>query len=366
MGVLDPLPPPYDPLDWKARPLAERAKMVCQAWALQGYGTPFPAFIAYGLKVVLYVGGWVFFCSFSRDLGGWSTVQEWWLHPEAFQKAILWSMLFEVSGLGCGSGPLTGRYFPPIGGALYFLYPGTTKAATFPGAPFIGGETRGVPEVTLYLALLVALFGALLSPELSTSWLLAVVVLVPLTGIFDKTVFLAARSEHYWITAVIFLFAVDWIPGAKIAQAALWFWAGVSKLNRHFPAVVCVMNSNSPFTRMPWMRKPLYRNYPDDLRPSALAAALAHFGAALELSVPVLLLLGDGGTVTLVGMVLMVVLHGFITSTVPMGVPIEWNVMVVYGAFFLFGEHASASVFALEPLWLYAPLLTVSVLIPLI
>ena len=35
----------------------------------------------------------------------------------------------------------------------------------------------------------------------------------------------------------------------------------------------------------------------------------------------------------------MLVLHGFITSNVPMGVPIEWNVMVVYGGFVLFWAH---------------------------
>ena len=30
-------------------------------------------------------------------------------------------MLFEVLGLGCGSGPLTGRYLPPVGGFLSFI-----------------------------------------------------------------------------------------------------------------------------------------------------------------------------------------------------------------------------------------------------
>ena len=40
----------------------------------------------------------------------------------------------------------------------------------------------------------------------------------------------------------------------------------------------------------------------------------------------------------------MLLLHGFITSNVPMGVPLEWNVMMVYGGFFLFEEHAAASV----------------------
>ena len=33
-------PPPYEPLEWATRPFAERGRMVCEAWALQGYGTP--------------------------------------------------------------------------------------------------------------------------------------------------------------------------------------------------------------------------------------------------------------------------------------------------------------------------------------
>ena len=366
MGLLDPTPPPYDALEWARRPLPEKARLVCQAWAMQGYGTPAPAYIAYLLKVGLYVGGWLFFCSFSERLGPVTAVAEWWLRPEAFEKAILWSMLFEVLGLGCGSGPLTGRYFPPFGGALYFLNPGTTKSPLFPGAPLIGRPKRGWLEVVLYLALVVSLVHALGASTVETPMLVPIVALVPILGLLDKTVFLAARSEHYWITAVVFLFAVDWVPGAKLAQAALWFWAGVSKLNRHFPPVVCVMNSNSPFTRLESVRRRFYRNYPDDLRPSALATQLSHFGTALELSVPIVLLAGDGGTVTTVGLIMMIALHAFITSTVPMGVPIEWNVMVVYGAFFLFGENASVSTLSMEPTWLYGPLVTVSFALPLL
>jgi hypothetical protein len=37
-------------------------------------------------------------------------------------------------------------------------------------------------------------------------------------------------------------------------------------------------------------------------------------------------------------------LHGYITSNVPMGVPIEWNVMVVYGVFALFWAHPDVTV----------------------
>jgi hypothetical protein len=158
--------------------------------------------------------------------------------------------------------------------------------------------------------------------------------------------FLAARAEHYWTTLLIFVLAGDFIPGVKGVQAALWFWAGVSKLNHHFPAVVGVMTSNSPVLRSGWLRRLMYRAYPHDLSPSRSAVLAGHAGTLLELAVPVVLLAGEGGTTTLVGLVLMLALHGFITSNVPMGVPLEWNVMMVYGGFFLFWRHAGASVLA--------------------
>ncbi len=45
----------------------------------------------------------------------------------------------------------------------------------------------------------------------------------------------------------------------------------------------------------------------------------------------------------------MLMLHGFITSNVPMGVPLEWNVMMLYGGFYLFQGHATADLTALNP-----------------
>src|SRR5205814_9376140 len=82
--------------------------------------------------------------------------------------------------------------------------------------------------------------------------------------------------------------------------------------------------------------------------PSRLSR-VAHGGTLLEFAVPVLLLAGDGGTLTVAGLVLMLVLHGYITSNVPMGVPLEWNVMMVYGGFFLFWKHADASLLGMPP-----------------
>ncbi|MCA9624782.1 MAG: DUF3556 domain-containing protein, partial [Myxococcales bacterium] len=329
MGLLDPTPPPYDVATWRDLPLPEKARLVCQAWAIQGYGTPPSAYVFYLLKIGLYVGAWLGFCSLSPSLGAPAELGPWWLEPLAFQKAILWSLAFEIAGLGCGSGPLTGRYFPPLGGFLYFLRPGTTKLPLFEGAPLVGGRRRGLLDVGLYGALLVALVWALTRPRLDPSHFYPIAVLVPLLGVLDKTLFLAARAEHYWVTVMCFALLPSWIAGAKAVQLALWFWAGVSKLNHHFPTVVGVMTSNGPFTRIAALRKAMYRAYPDDLRPSRLATVMGHVGTALELGVPMVLVAGSGGTVTTVGLVLMVVLHVYITSHVPMGVPLEWNVMVV-------------------------------------
>ena len=116
---LTPTPPPYDPFEWLQLPLSERAKLSCHAWALQGFGAPLSVYLFYLIKIIVYVAVWITFCSLSPVLGGLTEISSWWSHPIAFQKAIIWSMLFEILGLGCGSGPLAARYFPPFGGCLY-------------------------------------------------------------------------------------------------------------------------------------------------------------------------------------------------------------------------------------------------------
>jgi hypothetical protein len=342
--LLRPLAPPYDPFEWEKKPFAEKSRMVCEAWAMQGYGTPLAVYLLYGVKIAIYVGGWMFFCSFTPGMGGVADFGSWWARPEAFQKAILWSMLFEGLGVGAGSGPLTGRYIPPFGGLLYFLRPGTTKLPLFEGAPIIGRPLRTWLDVLLYAANIGFVLAALVAPLPPRALLVAIAVLVPVLGVLDKTLFLCARGEHYWTTIMVFALASDFVPGAKAVHAALWFWAGFSKLNHHFPAVVGVMTSNSPVTRFAWIRRRMYRNYPHDLGPSTFAVMVSHGGTMLEFAVPILLLTGDGGAATMVGLVLMLLLHGFISSNVPMGVPLEWNVMMIYGGFFLFWKHAAVRI----------------------
>lgn len=364
MGVLDPILPPYDPLEWEKKPFSERARMVCRSWAMQGYGSPAAIYVAYLLKIiVVYVGGWLLWCRFTPGLGELRSIGQWWLEPVAFQKAIAWSMLYEVLGLGCGSGPLTGRYVPPIGGFLHFLRPGTTKLPLWPKLPLLGGHRRTILDVLLYAGLLGALGWTLTSATPNVTQFAVIVGVLATLGVLDKTIFLAARAEHYWTTMLCFVLASPWIAGAKAVQLALWFWAGFSKLNHHFPAVVAVMTSNSPITRFEGVRRLMYRDYPNDLRPSRLATIMGHFGTSLEFGVPLVLAFAppdpSGGPWLIAGMILMLMLHGYISSNVPMGVPLEWNVAVVYGAFALFWAHPEVSVLELAATPLLAAILTV-------
>lgn len=343
MKLIKPTLAEYDVYAWEKLPLPERARQVCLAWCLEGYGSPLAVYVFYLLKVAGYIALWFFFCGFTPGLGSTADFGAWWSHPVAFQKAILLTMTMEALGLAGSSGPLTGRYLPPFGGFLYFLRPGTTKLALFPQLPVLGGSQRTVVDVLLYASVIgLSVFG-LVSPAISTHVFLALAVLVPLMGVADKTLFLAARAEHYFPTILCFALLPNWIAGAKAVQLAIWFWAGVSKCNHHFPTVVGVMTSNHPILQPKWLRRRVYKSYPSDVRPAAHTTALAHFGTLLELLMPMLLAFAVGGWPLTLGLVGMVGLHFFIFSNMPMAVPLEWNVMAVYGGFALFYAHPEVS-----------------------
>jgi hypothetical protein len=365
MAFLKPLMPDYDVIEWSRKPFAERARLACESFALQGWGSPSSVYLFYGFKILLYIAGWWLFCSFTPGAGSLGSIDKWAFTPVAFEKAVLWSMMFEGLGLGCGSGPLTARYVPPFTACLHFLRPGTTKRPLFPKLPILGGYRRTWFDALLYAAAQLLLVSALVSKTVPESLLIAIAAVYPILALADKTIFLSARGEHYWTAVTLFALATNWIPAAKALWIGLWFWAGFSKLNHHFTSVVCVMNSNAPATAaVPWQRKLFYKHFPDDLRPSRFAG-IAHGGVALEFGIPIVMLFAHGGTLTKVGLVMMVFLHTFISVQLPAGVPLEWNVMMVYGGFFLFSKHASVSILSMSPASGLLLALTV-VLIPLL
>ena len=364
MGLTKPDQPEFDLDEWRAQPYFERLRMMCVTWATQGFGAPDVVYVLYVLKLVFYVGMFFVFAALTPTLGGPASFGEWWSDPLAFQKAVLWTMLFEVMGLGCGSGPLTGHYRPLFPVLRHWLRPGTTRLRPFTWVPFTAGHRRTWFDVVLYAAVLVLLVRALLAAQVGVSEVLPVVVVLCVLGLRDKTIFLAARAEHYLMTVVVFLFAGDVIAGAKAVQLILWIGAATSKLTHHFPNVMAIMLSNSPVQRSVRVRKRLYRNYPDDLRPSRFATVLAHSATVAEFAFPITLALTTSGPLHTAALVLMVVFHLGILTSIPMGVPLEWNVMFIYSGLVLFGAWGDVRFWSISSPLLIAMLMVFVVVGP--
>lgn len=348
MGLIRPDEPAFSIDEWRAQPPTERLRMMCVTWATQGFGAPYVVYVLYVVKILVFVGVFLGIAALTPGLGGPASFGEWWSDPIAFEKAVLWTLTFEVMGLGCGSGPLTGHYAPMFPATRHWLRPGTTRLRPFTWVPFTDGHRRTWFDVGLYAALLVLLAVALLSSELDAAQLLPIVVVLCVLGLRDKTIFLAARSEHYLMMTVAFLFAADAIPAAKAVMVIMWVGAAVSKLTHHFPSVMAVMLSNSPVTRSERFRRALYRHYPDDLRPSRLTTVFAHTATAVEFAFPLVLAFTTDGPLHTAALVLMVLFHLNILVSIPMGVPLEWNVVFIYSGLVLFGAYGDVTLWSIE------------------
>ncbi|MEM7344304.1 MAG: DUF3556 domain-containing protein [Chloroflexota bacterium] len=360
----------YDYNDWKRETYPNRIKMVCQLWIEQGFGAPIAVAGFYFIKIILYIVGGIFFASFSAELGPMRELGAWWWNIEALKKFILWTSLVEVLGLGGSSGPLTGRYLPPFGASTYFLRPNTLKAPFFPGVPFIGGDKRTLVEVGLYALLLGLFIRILIAPAVTIDLILPIVILLPILGILDKTVFLAARGDVYFPMMLTFLFPEQTGNGLKIVWFAIWFWAAFSKLTPVFPTVVTVMLTNSPVLKpaiFSGFKQRLVKDFPEDCRPSSLGMLIAHFGTTVEFVMPILLLILNNRP-ELAALVLLIItgFHLFIFLNFPLAVPLEWNVVVVYGAWLLFYAHPEWSFFKLSEPMLLIPLAILLLIVPIV
>ncbi|MDX6278905.1 MAG: hypothetical protein QOJ72_3033, partial [Nocardioidaceae bacterium] len=114
MGLISPTLPDFDINAWRAKPRAERTKALQQHWAINGFGTPYAIYILYAVKIGLYILGGLLFAASTPGIGGLGNLNDWWFEPVVFQKVIIWTLLFEVLGFGCGFGPLTMRFLPPL------------------------------------------------------------------------------------------------------------------------------------------------------------------------------------------------------------------------------------------------------------
>lgn len=381
MGFIKPSIPDVDPETWRSTPWATRIQVCSRHWAEHGFGTPSGVYLIYLLKIVAYAVGAAAIIGLTPGLGGLGRITEWWTEPIVYQKLVVFSLLFEILGLGCGSGPLTARFWPPIGGVLYWLRPNTIRLPPWPGkVPFTRGDTRTLIDVALYAAVLACGVRVLLSAGqgdpgpvglLDPMPVVPVIVALVLLGLRDKTIFLAARAEHYGLTLLVFFFPyLDQMAAFKLILLGLWWGAATSKLNHHFPYVVAVMTCNNALLRSKMftgLKHLMYRDHINDLRPTRIPQLMAHVGGTTaEFIVPALLVLVAGDHPWRWFLIaFMVIFHLNILSNLPMGVPLEWNVFVLFSVFFLFGQHADISVYQLRSPPLMAILLVGLVIMPI-
>ncbi|OBH03182.1 MULTISPECIES: DUF3556 domain-containing protein [unclassified Mycobacterium] len=374
MGFMSPELPDVDPDTWRALPRATRLQVVTRHWAEHGFGTPSAVYLLYLLKIALYVAVPAAIISLTPGLGGLGRIGDWWAQPIVYQKFVVFTLLFEVLGFGCGSGPLTGRFMPPVGGFLYWLRPNTIRLPPWPGkVPFTGGDTRTVVDVVLYAVVLGGGVWALLSPGplIDPVRVAPTIVALAVLGLRDKTIFLAARGEHYWLKLIVFFFPfADQIAAFKIIMLGLWWGAATSKLNHHFPYVVSVMTSNNALLRSRLfnpLKHALYLDPVHDLRPSWLPKVMAHVGGTTaEFLVPgILVFIADGHPWRWFLIAFMVIFHLNILSNLPMGVPLEWNVFFIFSLFYLFGHYGGIHAVDLSSPLLLAILIVALAVVPI-
>ncbi|MFC8529806.1 DUF3556 domain-containing protein [Nocardia sp. NPDC057227] len=375
MGFRTPDLPVVDLETWRAGTRGERIRPMARHWAEVGFGTPVVLHLFYVGKILAYLLALYLIALSTEGIDG--PIGQWWTEPIVFQKVVLFTLLFEVVGLGCGFGPLNNRYNPPMGSILYWLRPRTIRLPPWPNViPLTKGTARTPVDVALYAALLVAVVIALAGDGTRANpgygvgllpvWQIALILaLLAVLGLRDKVIFLAARGEVYGTLTVAFLFSgADLIVAAKLVFVVIWMGAATSKLNKHFPFVVATMMSNSPLVRSKRLKRSFFENFPDDLRPGGRARFFAHGGTAVELLVPVVLFFATGSWLTAVAAAIMVTFHLVILTAIPMGVPLEWNVFMIIGIVMLFVGNAGVGLGDLEhPAVLLLPAVSAAVVI---
>jgi hypothetical protein len=376
MGFFEPAPPPFDLEEWKRKPHLSRLKPLVQDWGGQGFGSPSFVYLVYALKLIVFSVGALFVISLTPGLGNLGNIDEWWTELIVFEKLAVFVLLWEILGLGAGSMPLSFRFNPPIGGVLYWLQPGTMRLPPWPDKiPFTRGTTRTWLDVGLYAGVLASAVFLLAASgvgdagsvgKLPPAGIAVLLGLLGLLGLRDKVAFLGARPEIYGTILIVGLFPVEhWIVAWQFVFLFIWWGAASSKLNSHFPFVVSTMMSNAPLIPR-FVKRRLWRDYPEDMMPSRTAAGIAHFGTVQEFLWPALLVFQDNPTIRTIAIVGMILFHVNITSMFPLAVPLEWNLFMIFGILFLFGHYGDVPLSTLDDPLLIAVLAVPLVALPLL
>ena len=374
MGLTTGDLPPIEPAKLYEMPYLERIKVLSRHWVEYGFGAPKITHLVYITKLlVLYIGAGYLIASATSGLSPLHPTT-WWTEPIFYQKLILWTVLLECLGVAGSWGPMAGHFKPFTGGWRTYLRVDTIRQAPWKKLPLTAGDRRSGVDVALYVALLATLVASLAvrgtsdsafvalgfdAGRVSPALMMAAGALLVVAGLRDKVLFLQARGEQYLPAIIFFAFynGVNMIVALKLLIVVVWVGAGFSKFGKHFSSVVPPMVSNTPWVPSKAMKRMNYKNFPQDLRPSHNASLLAHIGGTVvEIVAPLVLLFSTNMTVTVCAAVLMICFHLFITSTFPLAVPLEWNILFAFGAAFLFLGHGGWDGYSLADMtpWLLA------------
>ena len=353
--------PPVDLDEFPKIPFLPRMRILQLHWVEAGFGTPKQTAMFYVWKIFFYaLFGLIVAGSFTaglefNDIGGW------WDEPILYQKLMIWTVLMEILGLAATCGPMAFHFDPPIGQSLYWWQNDTIRIPPYPNrVPFTKGNRRTPWDTGLYklivfwLTMMLFLSGEQIPglPEgtagVMPRWPFVVyAVLICLMGLRDKPVFLASRAEQYVPTMLAFAFFPTWVDmvvAAKIFIVIVWMGAGISKLQHGFSSTVSVMVQNTPWVGSRKLRMATVKDFPNDLRPSKLTHLVAHIGGTTcEIIVPLTLLFSPWPWMTWLAIISIWALHTFIISTIPLAVPLEWNVFFMFCAGFLFANFPAGA-----------------------
>lgn len=357
MGFLQPRLPDIDLAEWSQGSRSQKIRPMAQHWAEVGFGTPVLLHLFYVAKILLYVlVGWLIVLT-TKGIDGFTDAAAWYAEPIVFEKVVLYTAvrgdraglrlwaaeqpILPADGLDpvldevrhhpaaavAGSSAVDPRHQAQAGGRCPLRTAGDDVAV---GA--VHRWRRPIPELGTTVGLLPA-------------WqIVLILLLLGVLGLRDKVIFLAARGEVYATLTVTFLFGrlngIDMIVAAKLVFLVIWIGAATSKLNRHFPFVISTMMSNNPLFRPRFIKRMFFKKFPGDLRPGLLSRIVAHVSTVIEMCVPVVLFVAHGGWPTVVAATIMVCFHLGILTAIPMGVPLEWNVFMIFGVLSLFVGHA--------------------------
>ena len=351
--------------EFEGIPFFDRMKMLMLHWVDHGFGTPKQTITFYVWKIFLYgLFGLIVAGTFTKGLE-FNDIGAWWHEPILYQKLMVWTVLLEILGLAATCGPMAFHFDPPIGGVLYWWQNDTFRVPPYPNhVPFTKGTRRTPWDTGLYklivfwLVMMLFLSGQQIPglPEGSAGvmpqWSMVVYCALILTmGLRDKCVFLSSRAEQYVPTMLCFGLMsnfTDMIMAAKIFIVVVWMGAGFSKFQHGFSSTVSIMVQNTPWMISKNFRRKTVKDFPNDLRPSTVTHLMGHIGgSACELVMPLVLLFSPWPWLTWIAILSIWALHTFIISTIPVAVPLEWNVFFIFCAAFIFANFHPNNGYAL-------------------